>query len=255
MHSGQLGSRTVRSARTNGEVGVRCEGPAEAAAEQAGSRALHIRPWQSGWGTGRSPSAGEQHPGVVGGRPSRLARGGRRRQDRVGARTRRVDVRPRVYRRGGRRTQRQTSPRKCSLNRCPERTTQRDPKPGGTPSRRMKPRTVSLVRTPPKLGMLSPCRRSRRTEPQGAAAVVAASLVLPRATPRSQDKLLEWLRHRPVTTVHALWRQRFTLRMIATAEREGFVDPEQGTGRVAMRSEPTFSGECYGRGSLTPAGP
>lgn len=58
-----------------------------------------------------------------------------------------------------------------------------------------------------------------------------------RATPRAQTELLEWLRHRPVTTVHSLRRQRFTLRMIAEVARDGIVDLDLCTGRVAVNSK------------------
>jgi hypothetical protein len=58
---------------------------------------------------------------------------------------------------------------------------------------------------------------------------------MPRARPRAQDELLEWLRGRPVTTVHALRQHRFTLRMIAAAEREGLVAVDLEAGTVAVR--------------------
>jgi hypothetical protein len=57
----------------------------------------------------------------------------------------------------------------------------------------------------------------------------------PRAEPRAQEELLEWLRGRSTTTVHALRRQRFSLRMIVTAERDGHVAVDLETGRVAVR--------------------
>lgn len=59
--------------------------------------------------------------------------------------------------------------------------------------------------------------------------------VLPRARPRAQHELVEWLRSRPVTTVHALRRERFTLRMIAAAERAGLVSVDLEAGRVWTR--------------------
>jgi hypothetical protein len=58
---------------------------------------------------------------------------------------------------------------------------------------------------------------------------------LPRARPRTQRELEAWLRERPTTTVHALKRERFTLRMIAAAEREGRVSVDVETGRVRVR--------------------
>jgi hypothetical protein len=57
----------------------------------------------------------------------------------------------------------------------------------------------------------------------------------PRARPRAQHELEEWLRERPVTTVHALKRERFTLRMIAAAERDGLVTVDLEAGRVWTR--------------------
>jgi hypothetical protein len=57
----------------------------------------------------------------------------------------------------------------------------------------------------------------------------------PRARPREQRELEAWLRDRPVTSIHALKRERFTLRMIAAAERDGLVAVDVETGRVWMR--------------------
>lgn len=56
-----------------------------------------------------------------------------------------------------------------------------------------------------------------------------------RAARRAQAELLEWLGNRPVTTVHALRAQRFTLRMIAAAERDGELDVDLRSGRVSLR--------------------
>jgi hypothetical protein len=42
--------------------------------------------------------------------------------------------------------------------------------------------------------------------------------------------------HRQETTVQALRRHRFTLRMVAAAEREGHVSVDIWTGRVVLRS-------------------
>jgi hypothetical protein len=57
-----------------------------------------------------------------------------------------------------------------------------------------------------------------------------------RARPRVQRELLEWLRERSEASVHSLRRQRFSLRMIAEAEREGLVDLDLLAGRVVVRS-------------------
>src|SRR3712207_3895951 len=40
-----------------------------------------------------------------------------------------------------------------------------------------------------------------------------------RAVPRDKDEMLEWLQEHPVTTVHALRRHRFTLRLLTDAQR------------------------------------
>jgi hypothetical protein len=47
-----------------------------------------------------------------------------------------------------------------------------------------------------------------------------------RARPRVQRELIEWLESSPVATLPALRRQRFTLRLIAAAERDGLVAVE-----------------------------
>lgn len=57
----------------------------------------------------------------------------------------------------------------------------------------------------------------------------------PRARPRAQSELAEFLRDRPVTSVHALIRERFTLRMLAAAEGEGLVTVDLEAGRVWAR--------------------
>jgi len=50
--------------------------------------------------------------------------------------------------------------------------------------------------------------------------------------PRSQAELLEWLRRHPRTSVHALRRQRFPLRLVVAAAREGWVEVDLATGTV-----------------------
>jgi hypothetical protein len=90
----------------------------------------------------------------------------------------------------------------------------------------------------PALGERVPCRRhgycdvdrhgvgthnrSRRPRPR-------------RAQPRARDELLTWLGNRPVTTLHTLRRHRFTLRMVAAAERDGLIAVDLETGRVDIR--------------------
>ena len=60
------------------------------------------------------------------------------------------------------------------------------------------------------------------------------------ASPRSQTELLEWLRHHPQTTVHALRRQRFTLRLVVAAAREGLAEVDLHTGVVTTRQSGTM---------------
>lgn len=64
----------------------------------------------------------------------------------------------------------------------------------------------------------------------------AGGRFVPRAAPRSQVELLEWLRRQPVASVDDLRQQRFTLRMIADAERDGLVELDLRAGRVALRA-------------------
>ena len=80
----------------------------------------------------------------------------------------------------------------------------------------------------PMAGELVPCRRHGHCEvavsgqPDGAA--VPGRPGLRRARARSQEELLEFMLRERVTTVHALRRQRFTLRTVARAARAVFLD-------------------------------
>ncbi|MGY1590904.1 hypothetical protein ACI79D_02890 [Geodermatophilus sp. SYSU D00708] len=51
---------------------------------------------------------------------------------------------------------------------------------------------------------------------------------------RSQRELIAFLRGRPVTSVHALRREHFSLRVITAAQDEGLVDVDVVSGRVAL---------------------
>jgi hypothetical protein len=90
----------------------------------------------------------------------------------------------------------------------------------------------------PAVGERVPCRHhgycSVEIDAGGGGGLTGGS-PLPRARPRSRAELLDFLRTEPVTTVHALRRRRFTLRMIAAAERDGFVDVDLCAGRVTLR--------------------
>ena len=95
----------------------------------------------------------------------------------------------------------------------------------------------------PEVGDLVPCCRHgycavEGIDPQGGTG--AHGRFFPRAAPRSRNELLEWLQQRPVASVSSLRRQRFTLRMIAEAERDGLLELDLRAGRVALRagSEP-----------------
>jgi hypothetical protein len=100
----------------------------------------------------------------------------------------------------------------------------------------------------PLAGELVPCRRHGYCEvavsgqPDGAPTPGRSGM--PRARPRSQQELLEFMRRERVTTVRALRRQRFTLRTVARAARAGLVDVDLEAGRVVARqiTERTSSG-------------
>ena len=89
----------------------------------------------------------------------------------------------------------------------------------------------------PRAGEVVPCRShgycSVASIENGA--LTRDLCVLPRSAPRTQSELLEWLSERPVTTVAALRRQRFTLRMLTLAQRAGLVDVDVEAGSVIAR--------------------
>lgn len=90
----------------------------------------------------------------------------------------------------------------------------------------------------PARGERVPCRRHGYcvvSETGRTPAPATPSRSLRRARPRAQHELREWLLERPVTTVHALKRARFTLRMVADAERAGLVAVDLEAGRVWTR--------------------
>jgi hypothetical protein len=53
---------------------------------------------------------------------------------------------------------------------------------------------------------------------------------------RSQGELLAFLSRRPDASVHLLRRNRFTLRIVTAAQRDGLVDVDLVTGRISLRS-------------------
>ena len=90
----------------------------------------------------------------------------------------------------------------------------------------------------PDAGELVPCRSHGYcvVVEAGTRAAGGNRAALRRARPRAQHELVEWLRGRSVATLHSLQRQRFTLRMIAAAERDGLVAVDLEAGRVAVHA-------------------
>lgn len=90
----------------------------------------------------------------------------------------------------------------------------------------------------PAEGELVPCRHHGYclvSESGQADRDVPMRLIRSRRQLRSSRELVEFLRRRPVTTVHVLRRSRFTLRVVLAAQREGLVDADLVTGRVSLR--------------------
>jgi hypothetical protein len=89
----------------------------------------------------------------------------------------------------------------------------------------------------PKPGELVPCRRHGhcRVSESSAGGRDRTGASFPSRARRSQGELLEYLRGRPVSTVSALRRLRFSLRLIAEAEKEGMVDVDLVAGTVVLR--------------------
>jgi hypothetical protein len=90
----------------------------------------------------------------------------------------------------------------------------------------------------PAPGDLVPCRRHGYCAVQQTAGSAGGATFARRGRPRAQSELREWLCGRSETTVHALRRHGFTLRMVAAAERDGLVELDLPTGRVAVRRKP-----------------
>jgi len=88
----------------------------------------------------------------------------------------------------------------------------------------------------PAPGDLVPCRRHGYCAVQQTSGSPGGGTFSRRGRPRAQSELREWLRGRTETTVHALRRRGFTLRMVAAAERDGLVVLDLPAGRVAVRS-------------------
>jgi hypothetical protein len=86
----------------------------------------------------------------------------------------------------------------------------------------------------PAPGDLVPCRLHGHCAVQQTSGSAGGGTFSRRGRPRAQSELREWLRGRSETTVHALRRHGFTLRMLAAAERDGLVVLDLPAGRVAV---------------------
>ena len=100
----------------------------------------------------------------------------------------------------------------------------------------------------PGPGDTVPCRHHGYCAVQLTSGPAPGGAMSPRGHRRAQSELVEWLRGRSETTVHALRRRGFTLRMVAAAERDGLVDLDLRAGRVAVRpaleaAAPVMAGE------------
>jgi hypothetical protein len=88
----------------------------------------------------------------------------------------------------------------------------------------------------PNCGEVVPCRHHGYCVSESIQQLAGGSRRgLARARPKTCQELLDLLRHRPETTIHALRGQRFTLRIIAALERDGHLTVDYRTGRVAAR--------------------
>jgi hypothetical protein len=88
----------------------------------------------------------------------------------------------------------------------------------------------------PEPGDRVPCRHHGYCVVQRTGGAGSGGVLSQRACPRPQSDLVDWLRGRSESTVHALRRHGFTLRMVAAAERAGLVDVDLRAGRVVVRS-------------------
>ena len=88
----------------------------------------------------------------------------------------------------------------------------------------------------PDVGETVPCRRhgfctvDSRDESDGRG-VGSAHRAVRR---RSQHELVAFLKTRPVTSIHTLRQHRFTLRVVAAAQKEGLVHLDLVAGRVVL---------------------
>lgn len=87
----------------------------------------------------------------------------------------------------------------------------------------------------PAIGEVVPCRWHGYCEVSSLGGGRGRVHLGRRAQPRSRLELVEWLRVCRSTTVHALRRERFTLRMLADVEAEMGLDVDLITGHVSVR--------------------
>jgi hypothetical protein len=90
----------------------------------------------------------------------------------------------------------------------------------------------------PDVGEVVPCRRHgfcRVTSREGGDGRGMGTGVR-NVHPRSQSELMAFLRQRPVTTVHALRRARFSLRLVTAAQKNGLVAVDLLSGQVLLCS-------------------
>jgi hypothetical protein len=93
----------------------------------------------------------------------------------------------------------------------------------------------------PDVGERVPCRRhgfctvNSRDEGDGRAAGTGTAHRITRR--RSQGELVAFLRTRSVTSIHTLRQHRFTLRVVAAAQKDGLVHLDLVAGRVVLRGQ------------------
>jgi hypothetical protein len=120
-------------------------------------------------------------------------------------------------------------------------TTRPGRRPLGTYTARLSCDIVLTYEAPsfvPEVGQVVPCRRHgfcavRSRDEDDAPDPRRAADVTRR---RSQNELLRFLHECQATSVHALRHNRFPLRLVVAAQRQGIVDVDLITGRVALRA-------------------
>jgi hypothetical protein len=102
----------------------------------------------------------------------------------------------------------------------------------------------------PDVGETVPCRRhgfctvNSRDESDGRG-VGSAHRAVRR---RSQHELVAFLKTRPVTSIHTLRQHRFTLRVVAAAQKEGLVHLDLVAGRVVLGGQDQDAGSVVDQG-------